>query len=172
MVADGEFREDLYYRLNVIPVVLPSLRQRKEDIPLLVEYFMQTMGESLHKKINGITKDALKVFMQYRWPGNVRELENIMERLITLADAPCIGIEALPNYMREEAAASSGPISEILDGNAILPWDTYEKMIIQQALKKYKTFNRAAKALHITHKTVAAKARKYGLEKKTTWEKV
>ena len=171
MVTNGEFREDLYYRLNVIPVVLPPLRQRREDIPLLVEHFLQNTGNSLHKKIKGVTKDALKVFMQYRWPGNVRELENIMERLITLADAPYIGIETLPNYMLEEATDSSGIIPETIVGNVILPWDTYEKMIIQQALKKYKTFNRAAKALHITHKTVAAKARKYGLEKVTTWEK-
>jgi PAS domain S-box-containing protein len=172
MIAEGEFREDLYYRLNIIPIILPSLRQRKEDIPLLIEYFLKNICAEQNKNIKGIKPDALKVLMNYRWPGNVRELENIMERLITLAEGSYIGIDALPVYIREELFATAAAFVLPLSGDAILSWDTYEKMIIQKALEEYGTFNKAAKALGLTHKTVAAKARKYGLGKTVIWEKV
>jgi transcriptional regulator with PAS, ATPase and Fis domain len=172
MIAEGEFREDLYYRLNIIPIILPSLRQRKEDIPLLIEYFLKNICAEQNKNIKGIKPDALKVLMNYRWPGNVRELENIMERLITLAEGSYIGIDALPVYIREELFATAAAFVLPLSGDAILSWDTYEKMIIQKALEEYGTFNKAAKALGLTHKTVAAKARKYGLGKIVIWEKV
>ncbi len=172
MVATDAFREDLYYRLNIIPIILPALRQRQEDIPLLVEYFLKNICAEQKKKIKGIKPDALEVLMNYRWPGNVRELENIMERTLALTEGQYIGIETLPVYLREGAlAAAEEPLAGCQTNGAVLPWDTYEKMIIENALKKYGTFNRAAKALGLTHKTVATKARKYGLEKTTTWEK-
>lgn len=173
MVADGEFREDLYYRLNIIPIILPSLWQRKEDIPLLTEYFLKNICAEQNKKIKGIRPEALEVLMNYRWPGNVRELENIMERIIALTEGPYIGIDALPIYLREGAfAAPENPVVFLQADSPVLPWDAYEKMIIQTSLARYGTFNKAAKALGLTHKTVATKARKYGLEKTTVWEKI
>ena len=169
MVAEGLFREDLYYRLNIIPIVLPPLRHRKEDIPLLVEHFFARISGGLGKAVSGIRKEALEVLMGYRWPGNVRELENILERILTLTDQPYIGLEVLPAYIREGALGRSTPMPGTED--TVLPWDVYEREIIKKALDRYGSFNRAAKALGLTHKTVAAKARKYGLTKWTAWEK-
>ncbi|HBW34895.1 sigma 54-interacting transcriptional regulator [Desulfosporosinus sp. BICA1-9] len=171
MVLDGGFREDLYYRLNIIPIILPPLRERKEDIPLLVEYFFNKMCSELGKKVKGLRQDALEVLMRYRWPGNVRELENIMERVITLTEEPYIGVDALPTYLREELIGGTDFSALFTADETILPWDAYEKTIINMALKKYGSFNKAAKVLGLTHKTVAAKARKYNLEKSVTWEK-
>jgi DNA-binding NtrC family response regulator len=85
MIAQGRFRQDLYYRLKVIDVVLPSLRERREDIPLLVQHFIDKFGKKLKRKISGISEDALKALLDYSWPGNVRELENIIQRAITLS---------------------------------------------------------------------------------------
>lgn len=172
MVAGGEFREDLYYRLNIVPIILPPLRQRKEDIPLLVEHFLKRIAAEQRKKIRGLRPDALEVLIGYRWPGNVRELENIVERVVTLAEGPYIGIDDLPIYLREGAAAAEDSVALAGYKDTILPWEGYEKMIIENSLRKYGTFNKAAKALGLTHKTVATKARKYGLEKITVWEKV
>ncbi|MDT8903061.1 sigma 54-interacting transcriptional regulator [Anaeroselena agilis] len=172
MVAGDEFREDLYYRLNIIPIVLPPLWQRKEDIPLLVEHFLRSICAEQNKKLRGIKPDALEVLIKYRWPGNVRELANIMERMITLAEGPYIGIDDLPIYLRQELYAAVEEPGAFVSSDTVLPWEAYERIIIENSLRKYGTFNRAAKALGLTHKTVATKARKYGLEKMTTWEKV
>jgi phosphotransferase system HPr (HPr) family protein len=172
MVADGGFREDLYYRLNIIPVILPALRERREDIPLLVEHFLTTMANASNSKIRGVKQDALEVLVNYSWPGNVRELENIMERVLTLTEGPYTGIENLPAYLREEVAGVGNLIERPLYTQPILTWDQYEKEIIQKALETYGNFNRAAKVLGLTHKTVAAKARKHGLIKSIAWEKI
>jgi len=168
MMKAGEFREDLYYRLNVIPLLLPPLRERVDDIPLLVEHFIGKISAAQQKPVRGITPDAMEVLMGYRWPGNVRELENVIERVITLMDTPEIRAEDLPTYVRSDIAdrAVSGPaglLTTDAGGAAVLPWADYEKRIIAHAMEHCGTFNAAAKALGITHKTVAAKARKYGL---------
>ena len=168
MMKAGDFREDLYYRLNVIPLLLPPLRERVDDIPLLVEHFIEKISEEQHKSVRGITPDAMEVLMSYRWPGNVRELENVIERVITLMDTPEIRTQDLPSYLKgeiadREVAGRSSTLGEDAASGAVLPWSAYEKRIIAHALEKCHTFNAAAKALGITHKTVAAKARKYGL---------
>ena len=90
MVAEGKFREDLYYRLNVVSVEMPPLRDRKDDIPALAEFFVRRFASELKKKVDGIQNDALKVLMRHNWPGNIRELENVVERAVLLADAPVI----------------------------------------------------------------------------------
>jgi transcriptional regulator with PAS, ATPase and Fis domain len=165
MVARGEFREDLYYRLNVIPIILVPLRERKEDIPLLVEHFLQQASKESGKEIKGIRSDALEVLMSYRWPGNVRELENIIERITILIEKPYIEIQDLAIYLRQEADINQEKASGGFSQKIILPWEEYEKQIIKMALEKYSSYNAAAKALGLTHKTIAAKARKYGIEK-------
>jgi transcriptional regulator with PAS, ATPase and Fis domain len=95
LVSKGRFRQDLFYRLNVIKISVPPLRERKEDIPLLVEHFIRISRDSERKKIDGIKSDALKVLLEYHWPGNVRELQNIIERAISLTESNYITAEKL-----------------------------------------------------------------------------
>ena len=160
MIKKGSFRDDLYYRLNVIPILLPPLRDRVDDIPLLVEHFIEKISAASAVPVRGITPEAMNVLMSYGWPGNVRELENVIERVITLMDSDCITVAALPSYIKGEMAVRE---VESFAGSAVLPWEEYEKQIIANALKECGSFNAAAKMLKITHKTVAAKARKYGI---------
>ena len=160
MVRQGEFRDDLYYRLNVIPLFLPPLRERVEDIPLLTESFIERIAQQVQKPVRGITPEALEILMAYKWPGNVRELENIIERVITLMDSDFISRDNLPTYLTGETVARE---VKNFDPNVVLPWAEYEKQIIANALKKCGSFNAAGKMLKLTHKTVATKAKKYGL---------
>lgn len=160
MVREGTFRDDLYYRLNVIPIILPPLRDRPDDIPLLVEHFIEKISKENKKNVRGITPDAMQMFMHYRWPGNVRELENVIERVITLMDTDLITAAMLPSYIKGDIA---GREVQSLADDTVLPWEEYEKQIIANALRQGTSFNGAAKLLRISHKTVAAKARKYGL---------
>ena len=105
MVAAGEFREDLYYRINVIPVRLPALRERGQDIPLLAEHFVAKFATQMKKDISGISGAALTCLRSYHWPGNVRELENAMERAVALERTPAILPDSLPDTVRQAAAA-------------------------------------------------------------------
>ena len=109
MVADGTFREDLYYRINVIPVRLPSLRDRRGDVPLLAEHFVAKFAEQMKKPITGISKAALDCLHSHAWPGNVRELENAMERAVALERTPSILPESLPEAVRGGAASVPYP---------------------------------------------------------------
>ena len=95
-VAEGKFREDLYYRLSVMPVTVPPLRRRREDIPLLVAHFVRRFSRALNRRIDGFTTEALEVLGQYPWPGNVRELQNVVERLVAVTEGPVIGVNDLP----------------------------------------------------------------------------
>jgi DNA-binding NtrC family response regulator len=99
MVREGRFREDLYYRLNVITIDLPPLRQRKEDIPLLVDFFLKKYAEENDRPVRRITPEALRPLMAYSWPGNVRELENVIERAVVLSSGPEINVDLLPDAM-------------------------------------------------------------------------
>jgi phosphotransferase system HPr (HPr) family protein len=177
LVKMGEFREDLYYRLNVIPVWLPPLRERKGDIPILLDYFLNKIANDLNDRPKTISKKALVKLENYEWPGNIRELENVVERLVVLSDKDVIDIDNLPNYINEKQISQS----DIYDNDLVIlnntnindmfeeeikSWNTYEKLIIQNAMKKYKSFNAAGKALGISHKTVASKVRKYHIQ----WE--
>ncbi|WP_125151995.1 sigma 54-interacting transcriptional regulator [Clostridium rectalis] len=179
MIKKGEFREDLYYRLNVIPIILPPLRERKEDIPLLIEHFINKIKGN--NKIEGINRQAINILINYNWPGNVRELENVIERVLALTDNKIISVEDLPLYIKEnkqkqvyfeeEEDYKKESIINIIKEEEILPMREYEKIIIGKALEKYGSFNAAGKALGITHRTVAMKARQYGIEKVTLWRK-
>lgn len=208
MVNKEQFREDLYYRLNVIPIILPSLKERKQDIPILIEHFIEKISNEMGGNVKGITNDALDCLIKYKWPGNVRELENLIERLITLSEGKYIDVEELPIYIKQENLQNiernhiknaneeknnevymerenikKNPQEEYIrdkeeniknmieDSEEILPLKEYEKIVIEKALKKYGSFNAAAKVLGVTHKTVASKARKYGISKVVSWEK-
>ena len=100
MVEDGTFREDLYYRLHVITIMLPPLRDRKEDIPLLVQHFLVKYGEENNRRDMELSPEALDLLMDYDWPGNVRELENVIERAVVLSTVPYIGVDLIPDHVR------------------------------------------------------------------------
>jgi two-component system response regulator PilR (NtrC family) len=99
-IADGRFREDLYYRINVIPIALPALRDRREDIPLLAEHFLAKYGDSMGKPVSGISHEAMDLLMGHDWPGNIRELENVIERAVALESTPSILSDSLPPAIR------------------------------------------------------------------------
>ncbi|MDD7795959.1 sigma 54-interacting transcriptional regulator [Clostridium sp. 'White wine YQ'] len=161
MIQSGTFREDLYYRLNVLSVQLPPLRDRKEDIPALVEYFILKINDKLSKNIKGIDKTALSELINYSWPGNIRELENIIERAINLCEDEFISSKDLPYHFR---VTSSKKASILPLDDEILPFEEYEKIIIQKAMEKYGSYNKAGKALGLTHRTISLKCKKYGIE--------
>jgi two-component system response regulator PilR (NtrC family) len=113
MVAEGTFREDLYYRINVIPLRLPPLRERQDDIPVLAEHFVARFAKQMGKPVTGISKAAMALLKQYSWPGNIRELENAMERAVALERTPTVLPESLPEQIRDQptelAAAGAVP---------------------------------------------------------------
>jgi two-component system response regulator PilR (NtrC family) len=145
MVGAGEFREDLYYRINVIPVRLPALRERTQDIPLLAEHFVAKYGEQMKKDVTGISGGALACLKAYSWPGNVRELENAMERAVALERTPAILPESLPETVRNAANGAGLPngtsttvADELLEAGFDLEQHVQgiEKEYIAEALRK------------------------------------
>src|SRR5213593_4236279 len=114
LVAEGRFREDLYYRINVIPIVLPPLRERREDVPLLAEHFLAKYGEQMGKNISRISRDAMDLLVHHEWPGNIRELENVIERAVALETTPTILPDSLPPGIRGEVPrVGAGPIDAL-----------------------------------------------------------
>lgn len=161
MIKKGEFREDLYYRLNIITISLPPLRNRKEDINLLVEHFIKKINKKLNKNIKGIDKESLIYLQEYNWPGNIRELENVIERAMNMCEGEIITVRDLPFFLTNTVSRNEGLIN-LVNGN-LLPLEEYEKEIISMAMKKYKSYNKAGKVLGLTHRTVALKCEKYGI---------
>ena len=171
-VKKGRFREDLYYRLNVIPVHIPPLRERRSDIPLLVEHFLKKFCRNKRTCVRGISDDALHALTAYDWPGNVRELENIIERMVILANGPMISMEDLPERI---SGLSKKGIVTMGDLNAtpILPdegfslssaVEQFEKALILQALDRTGWVkNRAAKLLKMNRTTLIEKMKKQKL---------
>ncbi len=171
-VAQGRFREDLYYRLNVIPLNLPPLRERRDDIPLLVKHFMGKYGREKNSRITGFSRRAMNLLAHYRWPGNVRELENLVERVLVLCDGTEVDTADLP----ERIAAGTPRTSEVvplidlpetgIDLSTAV--SEFEKGIIMQALTRSNWVkNRAAKLLHVNRTTLVEKIKKQNLQKPT-----
>src|SRR5579864_1115268 len=170
-IAEGRFREDLYYRLSVIPIQLPSLRERREDIPLLARYFLDRFRTSMEKPIAAISPEAMRRLEAYDWPGNVRELENTIERAVALESGPEISLAVLPDRIAGFATASlSGGIG---GGPAAFPPDgiDFEKEIAQAerryllaALEKSEGVRtRAAELLKITYRSFRHYAKKHNV---------
>lgn len=160
-IKRGNFREDLYYRLNVITIEAPPLRQRKEDIPQLVEHFLKIYNSRMKRRIDGVSQDAMKMLANYDWPGNVRELENLLERACVLAQGNIIDIQNLPEdfpsrALNLESSSNGGSLKEVLREP--------EKKIIVEALKQA-GWNRkkAATILSINRTTLYNKMRKHRL---------
>ncbi len=166
-VKEGRFREDLYYRLNVIPIKLPPLRERLEDIPLLVEHFLARFSNRKKEPIQGISKEALECLMKHDWPGNVRELENVIERMVILSNGPQLTLEDVPEYILEKTGTvkNTAYVQEfdIPDEGVHLPTlvAEFEKNLILKALEKTGWVkNRAAKLLRINRTTLIEKMKK------------
>ncbi len=168
LIIENEFREDLYYRLRVIPIEIPPLRERRSDIPLLIHHFVDQMIKTRGKEIKGVSKDVIKAFMNYDWPGNVRELENIIERMVILTDANELTIQDVPDkILQKQSSEEIGPSMIPDDGfslsNAI---NEYERLLIIRALEKADWVkNRAAKLLNMNRTTLVEKIKKQGIEK-------
>jgi two-component system response regulator PilR (NtrC family) len=166
-VARGAFRQDLYYRLNVIEVRLPPLRQRREDIPLLVEHFVRRFATEQDKEVLGVTPEALQRLEEHEFPGNVRELENVIERAVALTAGPMIDVDVLP-ALRVAAKAVSDPIVEFpadgVDLDRLMA--DYERAIVQKALEKAGGVRkRAAQMLGISFRSLRYRLEKLGFDK-------
>jgi len=166
-VADGEFREDLYFRLNVVPIHVPPLRRREGDIPVLVQHFMRQHCEKMSITPKRVSKEALKCLESYEWPGNVRELENLMERLLILTESDEIGVHDLPQRMRHKADSSFSLQLELGEEGIDLKktLDELESRLILEALKRTGGVkNQAAKALGLKRTTLIEKMKKKRIE--------
>jgi len=166
-IREGRFREDLFYRLNVIPIEVPPLRERMDDIPLLVQYFLDVMHQQKGTRVDSISDEALALLCRHDWPGNVRELENLMERLSVLRGDGEIQVDDLPAAMRDkrEAPASFAPRipEEGLDFREVV--DRYETELIRQALVQTGgNKNRAAQLIGLNRTTLLEKIKKKKLE--------
>jgi DNA-binding NtrC family response regulator len=158
-VAEGKFREDLFYRLNVVPVVMPPLRERAGDIPLLIEKFFDRFGARHKRGRKRMSPEALRVCQRFPWPGNVRQLRNAVERMVITSRAPVVDIAALPDYLRE--FDNSLVTFTVRPGT---PLAEVEKLLIRQTLA-HVTANRAeaAQALGISRRALQYKLKQYGL---------
>jgi len=152
----GTFREDLYYRLNVIPILVPPLRERKDDIPLLASYFLQKFSQERKKEVISFSPEVMETLLAHPWPGNVRELENVVEHAVIIAKQEKILIKDLPQYL----------LLRPLPQQEFATLQDYEKNLILKTLQetnwnKYKT----AKRLNITRSTLYGKMKRYELKK-------
>ena len=159
-IAAGTFREDLHYRLNVFAIFVPPLRDRKTDVLLLADHFLEKFAIEHHKNIKRISTPAIDMLMAYHWPGNVRELQNILERAVLVCDGNVIHGHHLPPTL--QTAEASGTVTNLSLAEAV---DAYEKDLIQDALKTTRgNRSKAAKLLHSTERIISYKVRKYRID--------
>jgi len=164
MVADGRFRDDLYYRINVLSIDVPPLRERREDIPVLIEYFLRKHTNNSSRPVSGLTPETKKLMNEYSWPGNVRQLESAIERAILLSEGDLITLEDLPSEVRQEV----GPA---VDGAFKLPaeginFEDVERNLITQAMEQTDyNITKAAKLLGLTFRTLQYRLEKFGIKK-------
>jgi Nif-specific regulatory protein len=156
IVKEGKFRADLFYRINVFPVHLPPLRERKEDLPLLVAHFTHKFNKENNKHIDGVSRAALDILLAYNWPGNVRELENVIEHAVIVCDKDLIAPKHLPGNL-------ASPEVNFQPEGTTLPQvvESIERQKIQEALEKYKSQRKAARALGVTERMLGYKMKKY-----------
>jgi Nif-specific regulatory protein len=168
-MEDGRFREDLYYRLNVIPIFIPPLRERPEDIGPLIDHFVKVYTEKNKRNIKGIIPEARDLLISYHWPGNVRELENALENAIVMSEGDYIQVSDLPNYLQSKLSSfPESPLVKVIKEKKDLGFrdqlDVCEREIIRQALIEAKgNKTHAAKKLGFSLRTLRNKVQKYQL---------
>ncbi len=161
-LEQGTFREDLYYRLNVMPISIPSLRERKEDIPYLAEHFIKKLAKDLGSPVTGISDGAIERLVQYYWPGNVRELENVLERSMVLASNPVLQPEDIRLDMQLRSKVQTASEHFLPEGMTL---DEYEKSIIKEALKRASgNKSQAARLLGLTRNALRYRLTQMGME--------
>ena len=160
-VAEGKFRADLYYRINVVRIHLPALRERSEDIPELVRHFVERFNRRLGLHVTGVTANAMRALVDYPWPGNVRELENVVERAMVLTDGPQLDAPQLPTLSAPSVRAEG---ASPLDLSVKRRTEELERALIKEALERTRgNRTRAAKLLDLSHRALLYKIRDYGL---------
>ncbi|MDD3627435.1 MAG: sigma-54 dependent transcriptional regulator, partial [bacterium] len=166
LIKNRQFREDLYYRLNVVPIVIPPLRERKSDIPLLIRHFIKTFCKKAHVPEKNITKDILEIFMKYSWPGNVRELENTIERMTAFSSDNYLSVKDIPLDIlteMEEFFDDQGQDTAVFLKSAI---KAFERSYILKFLEKYNwRLNIVSKHLGIHRNSLTAKIRKFNIKR-------
>jgi DNA-binding NtrC family response regulator len=172
-IAAGEFREDLFYRLSVIPIHLPALRERREDIPLLARSFLERFRKTMEKAVEGVSPEAMTLLEAYEWPGNVRELENTMERSVALETGPTISAAVLPEKIRKPGQRESLENPGLENGSAQIPEagldlekhiQDLEKTYILSALKACDGVGtRAAELLKMSYRSFRHYSKKYNI---------
>jgi two-component system response regulator AtoC len=164
-IAEERFREDLFYRLNVVRLEIPPLRDRREDIPLLVDHFLARFRDSLGKNVNRVSDEALGLLVNYRWPGNVRELENLIERAMILTDGDAIEASALPEVVVSEPTTGAEPEADPHEDLGLKrARQAVEAQFIRKALARTGgNRTHAAKLLEISHRALLYKIKDYGL---------
>jgi transcriptional regulator with PAS, ATPase and Fis domain len=162
-LEQGTFREDLYYRLNVMPLNIPALRERKEDIPFLADHLVKKLAKDLGSPVNEISEGAVQRLMAYHWPGNVRELENVLERSMVLSTGPVLQAEDIRLDMQLRSKAQSNSGDHFLPEGMTL--DEYEQSIIKEALKRANgNKSQAARLLGLTRNALRYRLTQMGLE--------
>jgi DNA-binding NtrC family response regulator len=169
LMAESRFREDLYYRLNVITIQLPPLRRRREDIPLLVSHFLQKYADENKRKVREVTPDAMRILLDHTWPGNVRELENTIERAVVLCTVDRIGPELLPDYLRFPVNTDQPAMTVPADGMSLKDAvSRYERAMILQSLELANGVQkRAAELLQLKPSTLNEMMKRLGIHTKS-----
>jgi transcriptional regulator with PAS, ATPase and Fis domain len=161
-VEKGSFRNDLYYRINVVPIHLPSLRERLEDIPLLLDHFLEKYNRKYNRKVKGFSVNAMNILSGYPWPGNVRELQHMLEQILVLEKCDFISAKHIPVNISRKRGVFDFSDS---DGNGHLSLEGMEKRYIRFILTKTGGIrHQAAEILQINRKTLSAKIKKYELD--------
>jgi DNA-binding NtrC family response regulator len=165
-INNGTFREDLYYRLNVVPIRVPSLKQRGSDIPLLIDHFLKKLQKGKKRRITGFTPQAMKAMLDYEWPGNVRELENMIKRLTILCENEVVTFDDLPEHIQQTDTTIQLERDDVFEDNLSLDEAVrcYEKRLILEALEKSGWVKaKAAKLLNINRTTLLEKIKRQNL---------
>ena len=160
-VQSGKFRSDLFYRLNVVPIHIPPLRERKDDLIPLVGYFLKIFTAKYCKKINNVSPEVMATFSNYDWPGNIRELENVLERMVLMSETDTLTLDQLPAEIR--GAISTVEASTLKEKVDIISQMTEKQMIIDTLNKTNQNRTKAAKLLGISRRTLQNKIKEYGL---------
>ncbi len=168
LVKEGKFRDDLYYRLNIVSIRIPPLRERREDIPLLVDYLLAKINRDLHKRVIGVSDEMMEIFMKYRWPGNVRELENLLIRAVVVAKGQVLTRSDFPELSEEapKTEKEKDVVDDLGEPGRLYTLDEIEERYIRKVLKEnpHKNKGELCEILGISRPTFERKLEKYGIE--------